>query len=194
MERMEASDAEAVALARSGDAEGFRVLVERHGRSLFRLAYRMTGSEEDAEDAVQETFLRAYRRLDGFEERANVGSWLYRIAANCAYDVLRTRRRRGGEVPADDPASGETAASVPSADPSPDRLVSSAEVRKRVHSAMSRMSTLERSAFVLRHFEGWTIEEIGQALDLERSAAKHSIFRAVRKVREVLAPVAGALQ
>ena len=190
---MEASDAEAVALARAGDAEGFRALVERHGRSLFRLAYRMTGSEEDAEDVVQETFLRAFRRLDGFEERSNVGSWLYRIAANCAYDVLRARRRRDGEVPAGDPG-GDRDPTVPAAGPSPDRLVLSAEVRRRVQAAMTRMSTLERSAFVLRHFEGWTIEEIGRALDLERSAAKHSIFRAVRKVREVLAPVAGALQ
>ena len=61
---MEESDADALALARAGDSEGFRVLVERHSRALFRLAYRMTGNEHDAEDVVQEAFLRAYRRLD----------------------------------------------------------------------------------------------------------------------------------
>ena len=192
MERMDGADAEAVALARAGDPEGFRSLVERHSRSLFRLAHRLTGNEHDAEDVVQETFLRAYRRLDAFEERANVGSWLYRIAANCAYDVLRARRRRD-ESSVDGEDGLEARAAIVSDDPAQDRLVFSAEVRQRVRSAMTRMSTLERSAFVLRHFEGWSIEEIGDALDLEPGAAKHSVFRAVRKVREVLAAVAGAV-
>ena len=87
-------DAAAVAQARAGDSEAFRLLVERHSRALFKLAYRMTGNEHDAEDVVQEAFLKAYRSLDRFEERSQVGSWLYRIAANCAFDVLRRRQRR----------------------------------------------------------------------------------------------------
>jgi RNA polymerase sigma-70 factor (ECF subfamily) len=91
-------DATAVAQARAGDSEGFRLLVERHSRALFKLAYRMTGNEHDAEDVVQEAFLKAYRSLDRFEERAQVGSWLYRIAANCAFDVLRKRQRRDGRL------------------------------------------------------------------------------------------------
>ena len=94
MERMDESDAEAVARARGGDPEAFRALVERYSPLVFRVAYRLTGNEPDAEDVVQETFLRAYRRLDLFEDRSQFGSWLYRIAANCAYDVLRGRLRR----------------------------------------------------------------------------------------------------
>ena len=189
---MEESDADALALARAGDSEGFRVLVERHSRALFRLAHRMTGNEHDAEDVVQEAFLRAYRRLHQYDERARFSSWLHRIAANCAYDLLRARRRRD-----EDPwpeAPDATAADFPAADPAPDRLLQSAEVKQRLTVAMSRMSAQEKAAFVLRHFEGMSIAEIGAALGLEASAAKQSVLRAVRKVRQVLAPAMGLAQ
>jgi RNA polymerase sigma-70 factor (ECF subfamily) len=87
-------DAAAVALARDGDAEAFRSLVERHSRLVFRVAYRMTGNESDAEDVVQETFLKAYRQLGRFESRANFGTWVYRIAVNCAIDYMRAKPKR----------------------------------------------------------------------------------------------------
>src|SRR6185503_13026350 len=93
--QMTASDAPAVqARARQGDSEAFRALVERHSRSAFRLAFRMTGNEQDAEDVVQEGFLRAYRHLGRFEARADFGTWLYRIVANCAVEMIRTRQAR----------------------------------------------------------------------------------------------------
>jgi RNA polymerase sigma-70 factor (ECF subfamily) len=184
MERMQ-GDGEAVARARAGDSDGFRLLVERHGSALFRLAYRMTGNEHDAEDVVQEAFLKAYRNLEQFEERAQVASWLYRIAANCAYDLLRTRRRREGHIEEDGLAEGE-GRDWPSTDPNPERLARSDEVRRRVEAAMKRMSAQERAAFVLRHFEGRSLEEIGRTLDLETNATKQSILRAVRKVRAAL--------
>ncbi len=189
MQRMEESDADALALARAGDSEGFRVLVERHSRAVFRLAYRMTGNEHDAEDVVQEAFLRAYRRLHQYDQRARFSSWLHRIAANCAYDQLRARGRRDEDPWPEGPDA--TAADFPAADPAPDRLVMSAEVKQRVTVAMSRMSAQEKAAFVLRHFEGMSIAEIGEALDLEASAAKQSVLRAVRKVRQVLAAAMG---
>ena len=186
-------DAAAVARARAGDTEAFRLLVERHSHALFRLACRMTGNEHDAEDVVQEALLKAYRSLDRFEDRSQVGSWLYRIAANCAFDLLRSRQRRGEQAAlgADD-EDADGAMGVPSAAPDPERLALSEEVRRRVGSALARMSVRERSAFVLRHFEGFSIDEIGQALDMDASATKQSVFRAVRKVRQVLAPVVEA--
>src|SRR3954470_6359448 len=91
---MDAEIATALARARQGDSEAFRVLVERHSRHVFRLAYRMTGNEHDAEDVVQESFLRAYRQLGSFESRANFGTWLYRIVANCSVDLMRARQAR----------------------------------------------------------------------------------------------------
>src|SRR3979411_700195 len=87
------TDVAAVSRARDGDSDAFRVLVERHSRVIFRVAYRMTGNEHDADDVVQETFLRAYRQLDNFEERANFSTWLHRIAVNCSLDLLRARGR-----------------------------------------------------------------------------------------------------
>ena len=190
MERMDGrdDDTETVAQARAGDAEAFRRLVERHSRNVFRLAFRMTRNEHDAEDVVQETFLRAYRSLDRFEERAHFGSWIYRITANCAYDNLRARVRRQemSEPMATADASDGPLADLPSGEPAPDRLVFGGEVRRRVALAMRRMSALEKSAFTLRHLQGMSIEEIGQALDLDTSAAKQSVFRAVRKMREAL--------
>jgi RNA polymerase sigma-70 factor (ECF subfamily) len=190
MKRMAGSDddTETVAQARTGDADAFRRLVERHSRNVFRLAYRMTRNEHDAEDVVQEAFLKAYRNLGRFEERAHFGSWIYRIAANCAYDSLRARERRqeSADPKATVDASNGPATELPSGAPAADRLVFGGEVRRRVELAMLRMSAVEKSAFSLRHFEGMSIEEIGRALDLDASAAKQSVFRAVRKVREAL--------
>jgi RNA polymerase sigma-70 factor (ECF subfamily) len=183
-------DAADVTAARGGDEDAYRRLVERHSRNVFRLAYRMTRSEHDAEDVVQNAFIKAFRRLDHFESRANFGTWLHRIAANCAYDVLRSQKRRQREEPLEPDPENPEAHALPSLSPSPDRLAVSADVRERVARAMSRLSPLERSAFVLRHHQGLSIREIGVALGLDTSATKHSIFRAVRKMRVALEPVA----
>jgi RNA polymerase sigma-70 factor, ECF subfamily len=183
-------DAEAVARVRSGETEAFRSLVERHTRAVYRLAYRLTGNQHDAEDVVQEAFLRAFKRLDDFEERSQFGSWLHRIAANCAYDLLRARARDQIRLR---PAEGDEEGveqQVPSPQPGPERLAAGQEVRSRLHDAMEHMSTLERTAFTLRHLEGCTIAEIGGALGLDTSAVKQSIFRAVRKVRRLLGEMA----
>jgi RNA polymerase sigma-70 factor (ECF subfamily) len=187
------ADAQAVARVRAGEPEAFRVLMERHGRAVHRLAFRMTGNEQDAEDVVQESFLRAFRNLDHFEARSQFGSWLYRIAANCSYDLLRARARRLART---EPAEATTGLDAsPTGDPGPDRLLAGAEVRRRVRAAMSRMSALERSAFTLRHLEGMSNAEIARALDLQGEAAKQSVFRAVRKLRGALAEHAqGALR
>src|SRR5262245_16042432 len=92
---MDAMEATAdVARASNADDEAFRLLVEQHSRSAFRLAHRMTGNQQDAEDVVQESFLRAYRQLGRFEYRANFGTWLYRIVANCSVDLMRAKRAR----------------------------------------------------------------------------------------------------
>src|SRR5918998_2851304 len=93
---MEATDLAAVERTRAGDPAAFRVLVDRYGRSVFRLAYRMTNNEFDAEDVVQETFLRAYKQLDSYESRSSFSTWLYRIAANYSLDLIRSRKRAAG--------------------------------------------------------------------------------------------------
>jgi RNA polymerase sigma-70 factor (ECF subfamily) len=185
---MPQTDAAAVALARDGDSEAFRALVERHSRAVFRLAHRMTGNPSDAEDVVQETFLKAYRQLSRFESRANFGTWVHRIAVNCSIDLIRARpHREAGHDNADLEQFG-AAEAAEAGRPSPERLMLSAEVQERISSAMTALSQMERAAFVLRHFEGQSIEEISRALGLKTNATKHSIFRAVKKMRQALEP------
>ena len=184
---MQMTDVATVSRARAGDSDAFRLLVEQHSRLVFRVAYRMTGNEHDADDVVQETFLRAFKQLGRFEDRANFGTWLHRIAVNCALDLLRSRgrldRHYGG-----DPEEAEMMGAISSSDPQQDRLLLSAELRDQVTAAMEKLSGNERTAFVLRHFEGMPVEEIGKTLGIQVNAAKHTIFRAVRKLRESLEP------
>src|SRR5687767_6116832 len=186
--RMPQTDTATVALARDGDSEAFRALVERHSRAVYRLAHRMTGTAQDTEDVVQETFLKAYRQLSRFESRANFSTWLHRIAVNCSIDVIRSRPRRetGHDASDLDQLGGDDQLHTTQA--SPERLMLSAEVQDRVTAAMSSLSRMERAAFVLRHFEGRSIEEISRALGLKTNATKHSVFRAVRKMRLALEP------
>jgi len=179
---MTASEVPAVLTrARQGDSEAFRMLVESHSRSAFRLAFRMTGNEQDAEDVVQESLLKAYRHLGRFETRADFGTWLYRIVANCAVDMIRSRQARQKHT-LTEPFEPATSAHA-SEQPGPDRLTASAEVQRRVAAALDGLSPLERAAFALRHYEGHSIDEIGRTLGLGTSAAKQAVFRAVKKLR-----------
>ncbi|HBY63156.1 MAG TPA: RNA polymerase subunit sigma-24 [Solibacterales bacterium] len=178
---MQDSDAAIVAQTLGGDKDAFRLLVDRYGRAVFRLAFRITGNESDAEDVVQEAFLRAYKQLHRYESRSSFGTWIYRIASNYALDLLRSRKRRDEETlpPGEQPAS----------DPSAERLVFAGQVQARYEAVMAELTAQERMAFVLRHLEGQSIEEIGSALGIGASATKNSIFRAVQKLRRGLEPV-----
>ena len=188
LDRVEREDADAVARALQGDPEAYRALVERHGGRVFRIAFRITGSEADAEDVVQETFLKTYSRLSRFQPDAGFGAWIGRIATNAAIDVLRSRRRRSRILVegADDPE-----ARVPEpvdAEPLPDRAAYGTELGGKVQQALDRLSEKERAAFILRHFEEHSIKEIAAALSQSESATKQALFRAVRKLRTALAP------
>lgn len=186
---MEDGDAAVVAQVQAGDVQAFRLLVERHQPTVFRLAFRMTGNQQDAEDAVQETFLRAYRQLRRFEPRASFGTWLYRIAANCTLDLLRKRQREAEHRAWPDSAATETPDSVAANTPAPDSVAASAEAQQQVESALDQLTPLERAAFTLRHLEGRPIAEISATLGVGANAAKQSIFRAVRKLRLALEPM-----
>src|SRR4051794_10347494 len=181
---MEWSDREAAAEACRGNQQAFRVLVERHSHALFRLAFRMTGNEQDAEDLVQDTFIRAYRQLHRFDSRASFSTWLYRICTNRALDLIRARKVRKEYQPVqkeeDGPGWLDT---IAARDPSPERLTHSRQLADLLPSALENLTELERAAFVLRHYEGFNISEVSEALGLKASAAKQSIFRAVQKLR-----------
>ncbi len=186
---MEPTDGAALARAKAGDRDAFRVLVERHSRFLFRLAFRMTGNEQDAEDVVQESFLRAYRQLGKFDQRASFATWMHRIASNYSLDLMRSRERRRERTQPPDPEMDDPILSARATDPTPERQAMSGEVRDRIAEAMKELSAAERAAFVLRHFEGMRIDEVSRLLGCQPGAAKHTVFRAVRKLRRALEPL-----
>jgi RNA polymerase sigma-70 factor (ECF subfamily) len=188
------SDALAVERTLAGERDAFRVLVERHSHNVFRLAYRMTGNQHDAEEVVQEAFLRAYQKLGQFAARANFGTWVYRIAANYAIDRLRQRQKEEArrEMPSAESRDGmedDPITRVADEAPTPERLTQSMELRKQMEQALSALSHAERTAFVMRHWEGCGIEEIAAVLESNSSAAKNTVFRAVHKLRQALQPL-----
>src|SRR3984893_18214151 len=155
-------DSDAIVIERTlaGDRDAFRVLVERHSQSVFRLAYRMTGNQHDAEEVVQEAFLRAYQKLGQFAERANFGTWVYRIAANYAIDRMRQRKSEDAQrAPAvmrgeDGAAELDVISMVADRAPSPERLAQSTQLAAYMRRALLELTPAERTAFVMRHWGG----------------------------------------
>ncbi|HYC61007.1 MAG TPA: sigma-70 family RNA polymerase sigma factor [Thermoanaerobaculia bacterium] len=185
---MEATDNDLVERVRAGDDDAFRLLVERHSRSIYRSAYRITGNAADADDVVQETFLRSYRAMGSFDARASFTTWLHRIAINCSLDLIDSRKRREHRF-----NDVQDLSVLASTDASPDRLALGSEMQTAIAAAMAQLTGNERTAFVLRHFEGMPLEEIGQILGTRLNATKNTVFRAVRKLRQQLQPFTGSL-
>jgi RNA polymerase sigma-70 factor (ECF subfamily) len=140
---------------------------------------------------VQETFLRAWKQIGKFDGRATFGTWLHRICTNCALDHLRLRQRRQAAQPAYHAGEEQSdpVALVAAESPSPERLAMSSQISAILGPALEELTEMERAAFVLRHYEGMGIEEISVELGVQPGAAKHSVFRAVQKLRRVLEPV-----
>jgi RNA polymerase sigma-70 factor (ECF subfamily) len=186
---MDRNDHAAIQAVLAGDKEAYGALVVRHSHTLFRVAYRITGNEADAEDVVQDAFLRGYRKLEGFESRANFGTWIYRIAVHCALD--KVTRRKGDETSRVSETSDPEQDQVQVADEAagPERLLLSGEIGSLQMDALHSLTPTERTAFVLRHMEDCTTAEIGAALGIEPNAAKQAVFRAVQKMRRRLAPL-----
>ncbi len=187
------SDAIAVEHTLAGDRDAFRVLVERHSRNVYRLAYRMTGNQHDAEEVVQEAFLRAYQKLSQFAARANFGTWVYRIAANYSIDRMRQKKSEDSNraLPPRETEDGtemDLMSTVPDGAPSPERLAQSGQLATHMRRALSQLTPAERTAFVMRHWGGSGIEEIADALKSSTSAAKNTVFRSVQKLRKALEP------
>lgn len=181
---------DAVARAQAGEEEAFRMLVHEHARDVYRLAYRLTGDAHDAEEVVQETFLKVFRKVDTFDGRAKFDTWLYRVASNCAMDVLRGRQRhRDRRAPLEN-EEGDTLP-LSAGEPGPDRTAWGGELRDRIAAALEVLTEAERAAFTLRHQQGLSIREIGKALGLGEGAVKHAVYRAVQKMRQELAPMKG---
>jgi RNA polymerase sigma-70 factor (ECF subfamily) len=151
------------------------------------VAFRITGNEADAEDVVQEAFLRGYRKLESFESRSDFGTWIYRIAVRCALNKISGQRMDENSRVGEESNPLQHEVQVADWAASPERLVLSGEISAMQEMAMSSLTPTERTAFVLRHIEDCTSEEIASALGIEPNAAKQAVFRAVQKLRRRLA-------
>ena len=181
---MDAIEAGAVlARARQGDSDAFRVLVERHSRSVFRLAFRMTGNEQDAEDVVQESFLRAFRQLGRFESRQ-----LRHLALQDRGQLLRGFDAGQAIAPEPGPIGHLDEIDADPAPPTAPRQNARAERGNRTRGGgLGQIEPGRSAAFTLRTTKDARLTKSRGRWDFRTSATKHSVFRAVRKLRIALA-------
>jgi RNA polymerase sigma-70 factor (TIGR02960 family) len=184
---------EVVAAAAAGDESAFAALVERHRRELHVHCYRMLGSFEEAEDAVQEAFLRAWRRRDSFEAGTNARAWLYRIVTNACLDALRRSRRRlpslhsFAEVPWLQPYPDRLLDEVAPSDAQPDAVVVDRETIELTFLAVIQLlPPRQRAVLLLRDVLGWSAGETASVLDTSVAAVNSALQRARATLRERL--------
>jgi RNA polymerase sigma-70 factor (ECF subfamily) len=187
------TDEELVERSVQGDPESFNQLVLRWERSIYALAYRTLGRDEDARDVCQETFLRAYRGLQAFKGQAKFSSWLYRIALNLCRDVMRRERRAPLVAVPEGIDPTELAAQQPSPAPSVEDLVAQAELGRHVAAVMRRLPEDQRTAILLKEYHGLTFQEIAEMTGCPLSTAKTRVYQGLTVLRRELAPSARSL-
>lgn len=181
------SDRELLEAILAGDKDAYRPLVDRHTPTLFRLAYRITGNRGDAEEVVQEAFLRAYQQLPRFELRSDFGTWLYRIAVNTALNRLQKEKTARMKMAELDSEHGER--QIADREATPERMAFNGQIAQQRESAMRNLTEVERAAFVLRYLEERPMDEIAEVLGMTVNSAKQAVFRSVRKMRRALEPL-----
>lgn len=171
-----------LALAGSGDDEAFRSIVERHQDRLVRLCQRLLHDREEALDAAQEVFIKAYRKAGNLEPRGELFTWLYRVATNHCLNKLR-RRRLVRFLPIGDSREDEPVWLEP-ADlaPTPDRQLAARERWHATRNAISRLPENQRAVLVLAKFEGLSYRQIAETLEISEGAVESRLFRAMRNL------------
>jgi RNA polymerase sigma-70 factor (ECF subfamily) len=185
---VEANELDLANQAKQGDQAAFTELVNRYGRKVFRLARHITQNDQDAEDVLQDTFLKSYSRLDQFQGNSKFYTWLVRIAVNEA--LMRLRRRRGNQTVSLDEeletGDGSIQRDIPSDDIDPEESYGREELRETLERAIDGLAESYRAVFLLRDVEGFSTEETAQMLGLSVSAVKSRLLRARLQLRSKL--------
>lgn len=178
-------DLQAVRAILQGRTSAFRELVHRYTDPIYSLAYRMTGSPEEAEEAVQEVFAQAFRKLGSFNPEKRFFTWLYTIALNYLRSRRRSRKRREErkELSFDD---GLEHVIGSSASPSPEQRAMRKEAGRLIDRALSLMKEEYRTVFVLRHMEGLEVKEVAEMLGMPENTVKTKDRRARLQMKELL--------
>jgi RNA polymerase sigma-70 factor (ECF subfamily) len=169
-----------VAQAQRGSDEAFTALVEAYQTHVYNLCYRMLGEPESAEDASQETFLRAFQNLHRYDEGRPFGTWLLSIAAH--YCIDRLRRRRLSFTSMDQGEEGDTIEFPDAAAPDPEAEQIRREQRELMQGALQKLGLMDRAAIVLRYWHDYSEIEIAESLHLTVSAVKSRLHRARREL------------
>lgn len=183
------NETELVAQSRKGDGEAFSTLVNQYDRNIYRLAMNITGNREDAEDVLQEAFLKAYTNLDRFQGNSRFYTWLVRIAVNEA--LMKLRKRRGDRsVSLDEPVTTDDNQVMPREiedwDDNPEERYAKTELQRIVNEAIEGLEPQFRMVVVLRDVEQLSTEETAELLDLSVPAVKSRLLRGRLKLRERL--------
>jgi RNA polymerase sigma-70 factor (ECF subfamily) len=177
-----------VAALKAGEPGAFAEMVERHSGTVYNLALRLMNDPQEAEEVLQETFISAFRGLDRFEGRSQLGTWLYRIAYNAA--LMRLRRRKLPTTSIDEPLVNEEGEELPRQlvdwGARPDQIVLDDELRRALDAAVATLPPTLRSVFVLRDIEGHSTAETAEALGLTETNVKVRLHRARLALREQL--------
>ena len=171
-------DAALVARAQAGDRRAFAALVRRHEAMVYRVCSRVLGNREDAEDAAQEAFLRAYRKLGTFRGESAFATWLLRLAVNVSLNERARRRRRPWSRARVDPVGGIATG--------PEAEVLHAEAAAQLHRALQALRPDHRAAVILRDLEGLTYGEVAAALGVPEGTAKGWAHRGRKRLKELL--------
>ncbi len=194
---MDNVEKDAIRQTLAGNRDAYRVLMDRHFRAVFRVAFRVTGNEADAEEAAQESFLRAYNKLSTFRQDAHFSTWIIRIAMNTSINLVERRNRdlsRHGSRIADETSAADGTIQLADSAAGPEQILFDAESATLRHAAMAALTPMERTAFTLRHMEDLPLAEIATALNIPTNSVKQAVFRAVSKLRLSLAPLAGGIR
>lgn len=170
-----------VAQAQQGDDEAFTRLVETYQTPVFNLCYRMLGEPELAEDAAQETFLRAYQHLHRYDQKRPFATWLLSIAAH--YCIDRLRRRKFSMFSMDVEDEDGNSFEIPDMDaPNPEREAITGQTNERVHAMLQDLDTTDRAAVIMRYWYDYSEKEIAESLNLTVSAVKSRLHRARKEL------------
>lgn len=173
--------------ARSGDTRAFETLVLENQKNVYNLALKMLGSEEDAKDAAQEAFLRAYRSLDSFHGDSRFSVWLYRTASNVCIDFLRRKKRRAEiSMTVSNEEDGDSELEIPDERFSPEAMLEKAERIRALREGLQKLPEEYRRILTLREIGGMSYEELAQVLELELGTVKSKLFRARKKLCSIL--------
>lgn len=180
-------DSSLVSAVRAGDMGAMETLMRRYNRTLFRTARAILGDDAEAEDAVQEAYIQAYRALDSFRGESKLSTWLVRIAANQALMRRRRNGRSAQVVPIDSTCIEGEMAAMETDDAGPERQAFGGEVRKLLEARIDALPEGYRSVFMLRAVEELSVEETAAALDMPEATVRIRYFRARGLLRESLA-------